>query len=146
MIYLWQRSNRADLYSPGLCFMGNPPLMEFISASQAAMQWASGHFNFPFFPIDLGVMFTEPGMSEQEFLFTKIGDTEGGLLRMIFVMEKEANGFHYWTSFIGGSIHVDRAENWIHMDYSFFLQYHTQIESIWSIIIKPLINKIQLVL
>ena len=86
--------------------MGNPLLMEFVLASRAAMWWASGHFNFPFFPIDLRVMFTEPGMSKQEFLLTQISDTEGGLLWMIFVMEKEANGFCYWTSFIGGSIHV----------------------------------------
>ena len=95
MIYLWQWSNGADLYSPGLCFMGNLFLTEVVSAARTTMQWASGHLDFPFFPVNLGVMFTKPGVSEQEFLFTQIGDTEGGLLRMIFVMEEEANGFRY---------------------------------------------------
>ena len=95
MIYLRQWSNGADLYSPGLCCMGNPFLTEFVSAARTAMQWAPGHLDFPFFPVNLGVMFMKPGVSEQEFLFTQIGDTEGGPLRMIFVTEKEANGFHY---------------------------------------------------
>ena len=95
MIYLLQWSNGADLYSPGLCFMGNPFLTEFVLAAQTTMQWASGHLDFPFFPVNLGVVFMKPGVSEQEFLFTQIGDTEGGLLQMIFVMEKEADGFCY---------------------------------------------------
>ena len=95
MIYLWQWSNGADIYSPGFGFTGNPFLMEFVSAPRTTMRWAPGHLDFPFFPVNLGVVFTKPGVSKQEFLFSQIGDTEGGPLRMIFVTEKETDGFCY---------------------------------------------------
>ena len=65
------------------------------------------------------------------FLFHYTHDSSAIVLRTCVLL----------TLFISTSTCSDRAENWIHMDYSFFLQYHTQIESIWSIIIKPLNNK-----
>ena len=101
MIYLCQGSNRTDFYPPRFCFMGNPLLTEFISTSRTTIQRASGHLNFSFFPVNLRVVFVEPGVSKQEFLFTQVSDTKGGLFQVVLVMEEKTDCFCYQASFIG---------------------------------------------
>ena len=70
------------------------------------MRRASGHFDISFGPINLRIMFPEPGMSEYQFLFTQAGDAEGGPFRMIFVLEDESNSFSYGTSLVRGPIYI----------------------------------------
>ena len=70
------------------------------------MWGASGHFDFFFSPIDLWIMFLEPGMSKYQFLFAQTSDTEGCSFRMIFVLEDEADSFSNGTGLVRRPIYV----------------------------------------
>ena len=106
MIYYWCWAGRADVYPPYLCFLNDSLLSKFLSTSRAATRRALGHFDISFCPINLQIMFPEPGMSEYQFLFTQAGDAEGSLFRMIFVSEDETNGFSYGAGLVRGPVYI----------------------------------------
>ena len=68
MVYLWIGPYRASVFPFGLYFPDNPFLPEFASATWATTQRASRHFNFSFSPVDLWVVFVEPGVPKNQFL------------------------------------------------------------------------------
>ena len=106
MVYLQCWANGTDVYLLHLSLLSNPLLTEFISAAGAAVWRASGHFDFSFVPVNLGIMFPEPGVSKYQFLFSQASDAEDSLFGMIFVLENETDSFSYRTRFIRRAIYV----------------------------------------
>ena len=45
-------------------------------------------------------------MSQDELLFSEVGDGEQGLFRVIFVPEDEINNFRYGSGFIRGAVDI----------------------------------------
>src|SRR5271170_2928523 len=106
MIYFRCWASGKYIYPLNFSLPSDSLLTKFIPTSGTATWGASGHFDFSFSPINLRVVFSKPGMSEYQFLFTQVGDAEDGPFRMIFVPENEANSFGYGTGFIRGAVYV----------------------------------------
>src|SRR3981189_1216413 len=56
-------------------------------AAGRALRWTSGHPNLFRLPVDLGVVLTKPGKTEDHALFAQRGDCELGSLCMAFVAQ-----------------------------------------------------------
>src|SRR5277367_2801675 len=55
-----------------------------VCSTSGTLNMASGHADFPGLPVDLRVVFTEPGVSENKMLLAKASDMEDGAFCMSF--------------------------------------------------------------
>ena len=75
------------LFPMDLSFTGNPLLPGIFLTTSAAPRWTMGHLDFSSFPINFQIVFMEPIVSEDELLFSKVGDGEKSTFRVVFVSE-----------------------------------------------------------
>ena len=90
-----------------LSFMGNPLLLSIFSTTSATVRWTVRHLDFSGFLVDFQIMFTEPRVSKNEFLFSKVGDSKESMFKVGFVLEYEINNLHYGSTFIRGAINFE---------------------------------------
>jgi hypothetical protein len=87
--------------------MGNLLLLCIFSTASRASRWTAGHLDFSSLPVDFWIMFTKPRVSENELLFSEVGDCKKCLFGMGFVLEYEINNFHYSSVFIRDTIDIE---------------------------------------
>jgi hypothetical protein len=107
MIEFRHKTTGASLLLIDLSFMGNPLLLCIFSTASTALRWTAGHLDFFGLPVDFQIMFTKPRVSENELLFSEVGDCKKCLFRMGFVPEYEINNLHYSSIFIRGTINIE---------------------------------------
>ena len=72
-----------------LSFTGDLLLLSIFLTTSAAVRWTARHLDFSGFPVDFQIMITEPRVSENELLFSEVGDGKESLFRVGFVPEYE---------------------------------------------------------
>jgi hypothetical protein len=90
-----------------LSFTGNPLSPCIFLTASTALRWTMGHLDFSGLPVDFWIMFTKPRVSENELLFSEVGDCKKCPFRMGFVPEYEINNFHYSSIFIRDTIDIE---------------------------------------
>ena len=84
---------------------------DFVSAADAAARQAAGHFDFACPPVYFGVVFSQPGDSEDQVLSSETSYRKQCSFRMFLVPDDELDYFRYAASFVWSSIYV---EDWDH--------------------------------
>ena len=64
-----------------------------ITSSLSAVVWAACQFDFTCAPVDVGVVFCKPGVSQDDCLMANTRDIEFGLALVTLVLDNEINHF-----------------------------------------------------
>ena len=96
-----------SLFPMDLGLMNNPFLSGILLTTSAAARWTTRHLDFSSFPVNSQIVFTEPRVSEDELLLSKVGDSKEGTFGVGFVPEYDMNNFHYGSAFIRGAINIE---------------------------------------
>jgi len=76
-------------------------------ASSFTPEWTTGHFNFSFFPVNLGIVILELVVAEDQVLFPKSGDGQEHPFGVSLVPENHVHDLGNLSCFIGGAVDIE---------------------------------------
>ena len=70
-------------------------------------EWTTGHFDFSFFPVNLGVVILEPVIANDQALFPKSRDSQKHPFGVSLLPENHIHNLRDLSCLVGGAVDVE---------------------------------------